>query len=466
MNSIHPEMSKDPSFMSGMLKFIVSQYDLKTPSNPLGAKAPATTAVLTPVTVAMTTVQSSISSSTSTTTSAVGSSSNQRLNIATMQTPLTSPQGQQSLCAHPFPTHHQHMPLSKRMNKILKAVSTYESTDDPDQWTANLESHVNAYEVEWKDVIFHMKVFFEDSEDEEIKSWWKSYQLKRRKEQCNEKDPYLMWLDIKKDLVSCYDLNVITNKAKNLFRDYKYTNETAEAYTSKIRELGRQVEPDADEARVVEMMYEHLPAEIRALMMMGKQHDRYMDFQISFGNFIKYVMVKPSPPTSNPKTAYSASSAVQSYASSVELPRAPQIKNLNICRGLCAFCSRGKHRPYNCNSLTYAYGLLMKEDPNLTEEKIWHIVINGELSNSPAIQNLMANREKYLLPRQPPNPNYQLGGSYYGGIRNSGGYSGNNGQGGRGEYQQRGRGYQNGRGSGRGRYIQFPGNYNNNNNQQ
>lgn len=85
------------------------------------------------------------------------------------------------------------------MNEILKAVSSHESTDDPQQWTANLEEHVATYEVSWTDVIFYMKIFFSDTDDDEVKAWWKSDHRKLRQEQRDEKDPYLMWQDMLKE---------------------------------------------------------------------------------------------------------------------------------------------------------------------------------------------------------------------------------------------------------------------------
>ena len=189
---------------------------------------------------------------------------------------------------HPFPSTgqpspYQNLTISAKLQEICWLVSPFQSKDDPDEWTKTLESLVETYGVSWKDLIDHLKLFFKESKDKEIQSWYESYRNRIRHQQRKDEDPYVIWKLLKEELISCYDMKLNAEKAFNSLCSYKHSNESAQDYINKVRLLGRQDEPNADEKRIVEMLYLHLPSNIRTLMPMRLQnHKRMVHFRSDF----------------------------------------------------------------------------------------------------------------------------------------------------------------------------------------
>ena len=69
----------------------------------------------------------------------------------------------------------------------------------------------------------------------------------------------LIWQHLRSELISCFDLNQRSNAAELALANYRYSNESADAYINKVRELTRTANGSATEAQIVKNLYSHLP---------------------------------------------------------------------------------------------------------------------------------------------------------------------------------------------------------------
>ena len=306
---------------------------------------------------------------------------------------------------------------TEKVQLIHKSVGTYESRQDPMRYIQNIEKLMIHHQVTYQDIIYNIKTFFEDSKDKEVKTWFDSYRDRIEVQLDDSMDPYFIWIYMSEELLSTFGKVVAFEQAREALRIYEYSGETVDEYITKVRALGRKVEPRADERRIVQMLYEHLPGEIRTAMRLGGQYHTIQEFRSRFGDYIKYFIKK--------KKNSSASSTIASFiapSSSVRAtgPRSPQQQQT---RGNCHFCNLGPHKWRECRKMAYVIKKLMDEDTNLTQAMIEDAVIRKVPHKSSALENFFRDPKSYYPPNSRSPQNSTQCGQNYGnrGRGNSGG---------------------------------------------
>ena len=324
----------------------------------------------------------------------------------------------------PGQSNPQQLHAAEKIPLIHKTAKTYESRMDPTRYIENIEQLMIHHDVTYMDVIHQIHLFFEESKDKEVKEWFDSYRDRIDHQLVQKLPGYNIWVDMTTELQSLFGKDTALKQAEETFRRYEYTNESAEEYIRKVRALGRKVEPHANEERIVQMLYQHLPGHMRTILLLSGKYNTIQEFKSIFSDFIKYfpqLKQKKSSGSSTSTITLSLFPPTSPSVRAVGRPAPQQQSRLN-----CHFCELGPHRWKECRKFTYAKQRLMEEDKNLTVQIIEDAIIRKIPSDSPAIANFLQNPRAYYPPnsRNPQNPQQR---GYNHGSRGRGG-SGNRGR--------------------------------------
>ena len=174
------------------------------------------------------------------------------------------------------------IPTQKMAKKVALLTSTYQPFDakeDPEFWMDNLLAHASSEGLDFKNIIDNIRPFFEKSPDKSVKSWFEAYRNCIREQSRKQMTPYDIWLALKKQLCERFNLAKQAEKASEELVIYRYSNEDANDYISKITTLVRKVKGDADDDEIVKNLYSHLPPEINAITNIGIQF--HVEFSVS-----------------------------------------------------------------------------------------------------------------------------------------------------------------------------------------
>ena len=324
-------------------------------------------------------------------------------------TPTSSTSG--SVPCHPhgiasgqFNTQNLHP--AEKVALIHKTVKTYESRQDPKRYFDAIEGLMFHHDLSYLDMILHINMFFEDSKDKSVKDWFEPYRDKIDGELEHNVHPYQIWTDMVNELQSEFGKDITLKQAKAALRAYEYSNESVDDYIKKIRALGRKVEPTANEDRLVEMLYEHLPGHMRTLMTpSGVMASSVQRFRSTFADFLKYfpqMKQKKSSGSSSSVTLTLFPSSSSSSSSIKAVGRQNQQRQQQQSRNLCYFCGLGPHKWRECNKLKYVTKKLISEDNSLDQSSIEDALIHKGHSDSPAIANFFRDPKSYY----PPNSRF------------------------------------------------------------
>ena len=286
--------------------------------------------------------------------------------------------------------------VSQRIDEIVKTVNPYKSTTDPTKWIIKVETAVFSEGLSLRNLVDNVRRFFEKSEDKEIKRWFAAYENTLTSQEARMETPEVIWLNLKQDLVKNYDPRVTLSKAKAELQQYYFSNESPAEYIARVRELLKRVEPEHDEARMLEILFERLPSHI-ALKMAGSIPTNLADFHIALTRIIdlmkKTTSAKPAVPCS------ASGSTVSSFSVTPLLPTAvPQVTVFGGPRGLCYFCGLGQHLARDCLKLKHVTRKIQEIEPGLTDDEIYAVLVSGSPTTSSTLLNCLQDRTKYMPP--------------------------------------------------------------------
>ena len=121
-------------------------------------------------------------------------------------------------------------------------------------------------------------MFFKDSPDDQVHIWFEAYRdvIREQRKQCM--DPKEIWEGLATELIDNFDLSLRTRKAELELNSYVYSNESADEYINKIRDLTRKVNGSATEQRILKNLYDHLPQKLKLIMGPGPWHKKLLIF--------------------------------------------------------------------------------------------------------------------------------------------------------------------------------------------
>ena len=269
--------------------------------------------------------------------------------------------------------------LSKRIHEVKQATSAYDSKDNPQLWCDRLLSHAHMHKLQWANLIDHIKIFFENYSDEQVKIWFDSYRDCIREQQKANVSSDDIWEGLRSELISTFDLSQRTRKAKLELNADMYSNESADEYINKVCDLTRKVHGRATEQYIVKNLYDHLPSSLKSHLGLGPRHTGNSDFRLGFTKLVDSFQLQKRRKPITPSLALPAleeEEPQKHYARNFRRPYSPY----------CSFCQRGPHKEKECFNMQSVVVKLMGLDPKLTPQRAYDDLIMGIPSDSSAIK--------------------------------------------------------------------------------
>ena len=291
--------------------------------------------------------------------------------------------------------------LSKRIHEVKQATSPYESKDDPDLWCDKLLSHAASHQLHYFHLIDHIKFFFEPSSDEQVKAWFDSYRDRIRVQQTADMPAEDIWNDLRKELISTFNLFHRTRKAEMELSAYIYTNESADEYINKVRNLTRKANGHATEEQIVKNLYDHLSTSLKTHLGLAPWHTNISDFRLSFSALLETLQLRKPQKHKSHSILLAASQEEDEEDEPQHYVRRMQSPNF-----LCWFCNRGPHKAQDCWNLQEVVVKLLPLDKKLTPQMIYDDLVLDKPCHSPAIQAFRDDPDAFMPPsrRRDPNP--------------------------------------------------------------